>query len=96
MFFLFQNEIDYLVDSFTFEVHDAVIEINDDIKKTVFSQCNRIDTWKPSSFFDKNLIGLDNNIVEQTSKLLDDMNDGDILDIATNNVVAVYTSVLMS
>lgn len=31
------------------------------------------------------------NIVEQTSKLLDDMNDGDILDIATNNVVAVYT-----
>lgn len=31
------------------------------------------------------------NIVEQTSKLLDDMNDGDILDIATNNVVTVYT-----
>lgn len=31
------------------------------------------------------------NIVEQTSKLLDNMNDGDILDIATNNVVTVYT-----
>lgn len=30
------------------------------------------------------------NIVEQTSKLLDNMNDGDILDIATNNIVTVH------
>ena len=40
---LFQNEIDYLCDGFAFEFHDAIIEVNDDIKKTVFSQCNHID-----------------------------------------------------
>ena len=31
------------------------------------------------------------NIVNQTNKLLNNMNDGDTVEVATNNVVAVYT-----
>lgn len=31
------------------------------------------------------------NIVDQTNKLLNNMNDGDTIEVATNNIVAVYT-----
>ena len=30
------------------------------------------------------------NIVDQTNKLLNNMNDGDTIEVATNNIVAVY------